>query len=132
MRDVNAQKIWRYGLTICLIAFLATLFLSVYTNASDNDTPEKKSLFLSDRHKKAGVDCSGCHGTDAQQKAPQMGVCLGCHGGSYEAIAKALEKTEPNPHDSHEGALDCHACHHGHKASENYCSRCHTFNYRVP
>jgi hypothetical protein len=31
-----------------------------------------------------------------------------------------------NPHDAHVGRLECRACHHMHKESQNKCSECHT------
>jgi len=40
---------------------------------------------------------------------------------------------EANPHQSHNGELDCAVCHHMHKASEKYCIQCHSqYDFKVP
>jgi fumarate reductase flavoprotein subunit len=93
--------------------------------------PEGKAAFLADRHKDAGVDCSGCHKESPPTEAPPMEACLKCHG-PYEKLATRSEKLEQNPHASHLGELECSNCHHGHKTSVDYCARCHTFGFRVP
>jgi hypothetical protein len=87
--------------------------------------------FLGDKHKAAGISCDSCHKETPPKQEVPTAVCLGCHG-TYEALAKKSEKVEPNPHDSHEGKLDCGVCHHSHKASELSCSRCHPFGLKVP
>lgn len=86
---------------------------------------------LADKHKDAGVECSFCHKETPPQQSSPTAVCIECHA-DYDAIAKATEKVEPNPHDSHEGKLDCGVCHHVHKESEFYCSHCHAFGLKVP
>jgi len=86
---------------------------------------------LVEKHKSTGVECSSCHKETPPKQAVPTAVCTGCHG-DYEAIAKRSEKVEPNPHDSHEGKLDCGVCHHSHRESELYCSRCHAFGLKVP
>jgi len=58
---------------------------------------------------------------------------MGCH--DTEAISAATEKMTPaNPHNSpHYGKQsDCNLCHHQHEKSENYCARCHKFDFNVP
>jgi hypothetical protein len=86
---------------------------------------------LADKHKKAGIECNSCHKETPPKQAVKADVCTGCHG-DYEKLAKSSEKVEPNPHDSHEGNLDCGVCHHSHRESEFYCSRCHAFGLKVP
>ena len=81
---------------------------------------------LSHAHKLKGISCKGCHEDPASPVAAGQEVCLNCHSDT----AALIEKTgslELNPHFSpHEGkTLDCNRCHHQHKSSENYCSRCH-------
>ena len=89
-----------------------------------------KDGFLAGKHKAMGVDCEGCH-KGAPGKPPPMTACLNCHG-TYEQLAAKGEKLEHNPHASHLGELECGNCHQGHKASVDYCARCHTFAFKVP
>ena len=89
------------------------------------------AAFLADRHKAAGIDCSGCHKASPPKDAPPMEACLKCHG-PYEKLAAGSEKLEQNPHASHLGELECSNCHHGHKPSVDYCARCHTFDFQTP
>jgi len=86
---------------------------------------------LEDRHGKAGITCEGCHKENLPSKKVPTAVCLGCHG-PYSKLAQETNKVEPNPHDSHEGEIDCDRCHHNHKPSENYCVGCHNFAFTVP
>lgn len=56
--------------------------------------------------------------------------CLGCHGGSYEAVAKLTENLgEWNPHDSlHGGYVSCENCHaEDMSVQRNYCNQCHAY-----
>ncbi len=86
---------------------------------------------LADRHKAAGIECNSCHKETPPKEAVKTEVCTGCHG-DYDALAKRSEKVEPNPHESHEGKIECGMCHHSHRVSDNYCSRCHAFGFKVP
>lgn len=85
--------------------------------------------FLADKHKAREITCEGCH-KEAPPKAFGMKTCLGCHG-DYKTIAEKTQHVEPNPHASHEGELECSACHHGHKPGEDYCAKCHTFGFKI-
>jgi fumarate reductase flavoprotein subunit len=87
-------------------------------------------MLLADRHKVAGIDCSGCH-KESSTKAVPTETCLGCHG-PYEKLAEQTDKLDVNPHSSHLGERDCSDCHHSHKRSEDYCMRCHQFHFKVP
>jgi fumarate reductase flavoprotein subunit len=86
--------------------------------------------FLADRHKAKGMQCEACH-KESPAKTVGMKTCLGCHG-DYKALAAKTQHVEPNPHASHEGELECIACHQGHKPGKDYCSQCHTFGFKVP
>lgn len=102
---------------------LSLLLLSVFTAqalfAAD--------VFNSDKHIKMGLNCDSCHGTAEVAAGAEVGTakCLSCHG-SYEELAKRTETMSRNPHaNPHSLDLDCSACHHGHRADENYCESCH-------
>ena len=109
----------------CII-LSAILMTALSTLGSWHTAIADEGSFLADRHKKNGVACGACHKEAPPNHPVPMAVCLGCHGG-YETVAQANAAVDPNPHDSHEGALECSSCHHAHKASENYCSKCHSF-----
>ena len=56
--------------------------------------------------------------------------CLSCHGGSYEANARATaDLGDWNPHESiHGGYSSCINCHEEDKVvSHNACSQCHAY-----
>lgn len=85
--------------------------------------------FLADRHSVKGIRCEGCHKEDPPQAA-SMKVCMACHG-EYKEIAAKTKDVEPNPHASHEGSLECGACHQGHKPGKDFCAQCHSFDFKV-
>jgi hypothetical protein len=88
---------------------------------------------LAERHQAAGLACDACHQETPPRAAAPIATCLACHGGSYEKLAEKTQAATPrNPHESHEGEIECEACHHGHKPSVDYCARCHQFDFRVP
>jgi hypothetical protein len=110
-------------LVICI-----SLFNSFYSPFS---FVEAAPSFLADKHKVAGISCGACHKENLPKGQVPTEVCLKCHGDQ----SKVAEKTRmiiPNPHESHLGNLKCELCHHSHKPSENYCSTCHEFDYKVP
>jgi len=90
-----------------------------------------QDLFLGDKHKNKGVECSGCHPEDPPKQKVPMAVCLGCHG-DYPTVAAQTKRLDPNPHDSHLGEIECEKCHHAHKASVNACAACHLMDMKVP
>lgn len=108
-----------------LVSVLLAVSLAFAAGAAAGDS-------LADRHAKVGVKCARCHVEKAPSKAPKMGACLKCHGGSYEALGKASAGKKPNPHYTHIGDKECTACHKGHKVSEFFCNDCHKFNMQVP
>jgi Cytochrome c3 len=114
-----------------ILLFLATMTAIIIISGNPSPLFAVDGKLLGDKHKIAGVDCSSCHKEAPPKQAVPPAVCTGCHG-DYDAIAKRSEKVEPNPHDSHEGKLECGVCHHSHKESELYCSRCHAFGLKVP
>jgi hypothetical protein len=84
-------------------------------------------------HQLSGVRCAVCHADPKDAEAPKADKCLSCHVG--EAVAAATAQVKPtNPHNSpHYGKeSDCNLCHHQHEKSENYCTQCHKFEFRVP
>jgi hypothetical protein len=85
---------------------------------------------LAKAHAQKGVACGQCHVKD-QPEPVAMDVCLACHG-PHKKLAESEKGASPSLHDSHLGEIRCTLCHHVHKASENYCSRCHTFERNVP
>ena len=85
-------------------------------------------------HQLTGMDCVKCHGKTKTPEALTMEQCVACHG-STDKLAEKTQNVKPtNPHTSpHYGTtLDCNLCHHQHAKSENYCSSCHQFDFKVP
>jgi hypothetical protein len=88
---------------------------------------------LAEKHQSGGLACDACHQETPPKAAAPMATCLACHGGTYEKLAEKTQATKPkNPHESHEGEVECEACHHAHKPSEDYCAQCHQFGFRTP
>lgn len=82
-----------------------------------------KIPLMADAHGDVGLGCEACH-TDGEYDEVSMDTCLECHG-PYECLAELTSGVHLNPHDSHYLDLDCNLCHHGHQASEDFCSSCH-------
>lgn len=112
------------------------------------------SDLLANKHAAAGVTCHQCHESSISIQAEEgikfvtgdykipldkreIGTeefCLKCHSESGGATTFEEAKTqtnfeESNPHDSHNGELDCNKCHNMHQPSKVMCSECHTFNW---
>jgi len=87
--------------------------------------------FLADRHSTASIACEDCHKESPPGEQVPTTICNKCHG-DLAKIAERAKKVIPNPHESHLGNVKCELCHHAHKPSEDYCSNCHEFNYKVP
>ncbi len=111
------------------MAFLWFSGASVFSPSCPTSAAE--GLFLAEKHKNRGTDCSGCHMESPPKQDVPRAVCLGCHG-DYPKVADKTNKLDPNPHDSHLGEVDCGKCHHAHKASANFCNECHQFDMKVP
>jgi len=88
-------------------------------------------ILLGDKHKKTGVVCEECHEGEISKGNVTKVNCFKCHIG-YLKLAERTNKITPNPHKSHIGNLECIACHHIHKASEDYCGECHNIGFKVP
>ena len=82
-------------------------------------------------HADARVSCSSCHAKFAVEEEFSMEVCLKCHG-SYADMALITKNTEPNPHESHLGEINCTFCHKIHEPSVDLCEQCHAFDFKMP
>jgi hypothetical protein len=90
-------------------------------------------LPLSHVHQLSGLTCKTCHTNPRRAEPVKFNACLNCH--KAESVFAATAGVKPtNPHDSpHYGKeSDCNLCHHQHEKSENYCSQCHKFDFKVP
>ncbi len=85
-------------------------------------------------HAFRSVPCAGCHGQTKKPTAVAKSRCLVCHGSAAKVALKTQNAKPNNPHDSpHYGTeLDCNFCHRQHAGSEDYCAKCHKFNFVVP
>lgn len=83
--------------------------------------------FLADRHIAKGSQCVSCHETATPSAGDyvESDKCLACHGDRKSLAAKFTPMGKRNPHDNHQGDLDCTLCHFGHKPPVAYCSNCH-------
>jgi cytochrome c nitrite reductase small subunit len=94
-------------------------------------------------HTQAGVTCQECHPQGTGQLVSEIAsnitrpastpldpikfdtqACLACHG-TYSQVAARTQSLARNPHDSHQGQLDCRNCHQVHADSIYYCGQCH-------
>jgi hypothetical protein len=102
-------------------------------HAKGSSTALAGKLPLSHVHQLSGATCAQCH-EDPKNPEPVAKIkCMSCH--DMEKVAAATAGVKPtNPHTSpHYGKKsDCNICHHQHEASENYCSQCHQFNFKLP
>jgi len=102
-------------------------------HAKGGATALSGKLPLSHTHQLAGVTCKSCHDNPRKAEVVKAPKCLTCHTG--EAIFAATAAVKPrNPHGSpHYGKeSDCNLCHHQHEKSENFCTQCHKFDFKVP
>lgn len=109
------------------------------------------SNLLANSHAKAGVTCHDCHESslsiqteeglkfvtgnyESPLKTMQFPkeMCLKCH--NYDKVKVKTNFAESNPHDSHNGELQCYSCHKMHEPSQVLCSQCHDFSwmYKLP
>jgi cytochrome c nitrite reductase small subunit len=104
-------------------------------------------------HAQEGLECLDCHELETVEqvheeavpgkriigKTVEMQFCFDCHVAnehtSYEQIieltADLEEEVGANPHDSHDGELQCRVCHRMHTESKDYC-QCHSWGWQVP
>lgn len=103
----------------------------------------KDSDLLANSHAAAGVECHDCHESSLPAQA-QEGVkyitgdyktpldkreyprefCTRCH--DFEKVKAATDFDSSNPHDSHNGDLECYKCHSMHEKSTLLCEQCHS------
>lgn len=102
------------------VLLLVCLLLSLIAPTVADEHP------LNDAHGKRNMDCADCHEVDNPTKRARMNACFDCHK-SYSAIAKLTATKHPNPHDSHQGELQCYQCHRPHKENKLFCNECHEF-----
>lgn len=118
----------------------------------------KSSAFLASTHERAGAVCQDCHTRTLQAAVTELAKavtgsyeaplkehrvrpedCLRCHGKYQDLAALTKDLKGPdgfslgrNPHDSHWGPLDCGICHKMHRASVDFCAKCHGFPVTGP
>lgn len=107
---------------------------------------DSKSNMLAHDHAKAEVECHGCHQDSLTTKAMEgvkyvtgnfedpmktrkfsKDMCLKCH--DYKKVIAKTNFKESNPHQSHNGQLECNQCHKMHESSTVYCAKCHDFKW---
>jgi nitrate/TMAO reductase-like tetraheme cytochrome c subunit len=112
------------------------------------------STHLDHLHAQATIQCKQCHDYPlaseissgikyitgnytvplAYTKIGNKEFCLKCHG-SYDKLAEYTANYDPdsgrNPHQSHNGELDCYNCHKSHGQSQLYCTQCHS-DIKIP
>ena len=117
----------------------------------------QNSSLLANKHSTAGVTCHQCHESSISIQAEEglkfvtgdyktpldkreftSEFCLRCHSEAGTGTPKGITfdeatiKTnfgESNPHDSHNGELECNTCHSMHQPSKAMCSECHVFSW---
>lgn len=117
-----------------------------YVQAQSNKT------LLIYKHRQAGLTCTDCHDRTAETAKQEEEMyrnkeysdpidrreydaqfCLKCHE-SYKAVAAKTahlkEEWGRNPHESHNGELDCSVCHRVHQPSVFLCSQCHKADWK--
>lgn len=130
---VNAKWSLRVIIAVAVAALIAgSAPFGLPVAAQTPSAPGSGHGYLIDKHLAAKLACSACHAESPPHVAPPMARCLGCHGGTYEALAQATASHDPNPHASHQGPLPCASCHHVHSASQNFCNTCHNFDMNTP
>lgn len=106
------------------------------------------SALLANKHAQADLVCHDCHESSITIQAEEgfkfitgdyqlplekrqvtKGFCLECHEDFETAVIAATNFEESNPHDSHNGEMECNVCHTMHQPSEVYCAQCHEFNW---
>jgi hypothetical protein len=107
-----------------LRCLFALVMLTIPADLSTRQLPGYAPL-LADLHQAKGLSCAACHKESPPKSAVPDQVCVACHGGVPEIIARG-NNYAPNPHISpHSADLRCATCHHAHKSSEVSCLACH-------
>lgn len=100
---------------------------------------------LANQHADAGLVCHDCHEssiaiqaeegwkfvtgnyqTPLEKRVFERDFCLECHD-DFEEVQARTDFGESNPHDSHNGEMECNQCHSMHQQSTVMCSQCHLF-----
>ncbi len=106
------------------------------------------SDLLANKHAEADLVCHDCHESSISIQAEEgwafitgnytipleklevsRDFCLECHDDFDTAVKAATNFEESNPHDSHNGEMECNVCHSMHQPSEVLCSQCHIFDW---
>ncbi len=114
---------------------------SYYDSYHDSD-------LLANKHAEADLVCHDCHESSIAIQAEEgfkfitgnyqvplekrefsREFCLECHDDFDTMVKAATNFEESNPHDSHNGEMECTVCHNMHQESEVLCSECHIFNW---
>lgn len=108
------------------------------------------SNLLANKHAEAGLVCHDCHEpsittqaeegikyitgnyqTPLEKRSFSKDFCLECHENyeevKFENVKAKTDFEESNPHDSHNGELECNTCHSMHQQSQVMCAQCHLF-----
>jgi len=100
---------------------------------------------LASKHAEAGLVCHDCHEsslavqaeegwkfitgdyqTPLEKRVFERDFCLECHD-DFDEVKAQTDFEESNPHDSHNGEMECNLCHSMHQQSTVMCSQCHLF-----
>lgn len=106
------------------------------------------SNLLANQHAEAELDCHDCHESSIAIQAQEgwkfitgnyqiplerrefsKEFCLECHDDFDTTVKAATDFEHANPHDSHNGELECNVCHNMHKPSQVFCAECHIFDW---
>ena len=69
--------------------------------------------------------CEDCHNPFPPEGPPSNDVCIACHGETTDGLKALTAIYEPNPHDGHEGEVQCAYCHQNFGPEVSPCSFCH-------
>jgi len=105
------------------------------------------SKLLANKHAAAGVNCHDCHESSISIQAEEglkyvnnnyetplekrqfatEEFCTRCH--DLESVKAKTNFAESNPHDNHNGEMECYTCHNMHQESKVFCQQCHSFSW---
>lgn len=121
-------------------------FCSICHNMLPMYNSYHNSNLLANSHAKAGVSCHDCHESSLSIQTSEglkfitgnyenpmktrefpKEMCLKCH--NYDDVKAKTNFKDSNPHDSHNGELECYECHKMHEPSKVLCAQCHQFSW---
>lgn len=107
-----------------------------------------EGILLASKHAEADMVCHDCHESSLAIQAEEgwkfltgnyqiplekrefsRDFCLECHDDFDTDVKTATNFEESNPHDSHNGEMECNECHSMHQPSQVMCAECHTFSW---